>query len=256
MKRFLAVACFVAALAAQAVQAAPAPLDLYIRGDYETAIAAGIAEKNAAGFAVAARAALAVAAMKDTPCLECLKRAEVLARRAVAADPKQAEGQVFLAVALGYEARIVGPVSAKLKAYAEQAKTNLDAALTEEPRNALALAALGGWNIEIVRNGGARLADWLYGADVEKGLTAFRKAFDAAPDNPVLRYQFALSLAGYDRERFHREIEDALATSLRLAPRTTYERFVHVRAGELLDALHKPDRKNFDRLVKHDQGYP
>ena len=85
----------------------------------------------------------------------CLERAEDFARAAVAADPHLADGHVWLAVALGYEARIIGVMRARLRDMPGQAKEELDAALATIPTIAYALAALGGWHIEIVRGGGA-----------------------------------------------------------------------------------------------------
>ena len=63
--------------------APPVPLalyDLYARGRYEEAIRAGETSRSAVGYALAARAALGDAALRDALCLECLKRAETLAR--------------------------------------------------------------------------------------------------------------------------------------------------------------------------------
>ena len=114
----------------------------------------GEAAGTAAGLAIAARAAMADAMMKPAPCLECLKRGEDYARRAIAADEDAPDGHVWLAAALGYQARIVGLVRARLDNDPAQAKENLeDGAGKLDPDNAYALAALGGWNVEVVRAG-------------------------------------------------------------------------------------------------------
>lgn len=228
---------------------------LYQAGRYEQAIAEASHQNGAAGYALAARAALAEAALKS-PCLECLERAADLARKSIAADPRPADGHVYLAVSLGYQARIIGMVRARLGAYPEEAKRNLDKALASDPKNPWALAALGGWNIEIVRGGGAMLADWLYGATVDAGRKHFAAAFEAAPDNPVLRYQYALSLGGLDPDAHRGAILAALARATAAEPQTAYEKFAQGRARELLAALKKNDRAAFDALVKRDQGYP
>lgn len=230
-------------------------LALYQAGAYEQAVAEASRQNSAPGYALAARAALAEAVLKS-PCLDCLRRVEELARKAIAADPKTADGHVYLAVALGYEARIIGVVRARLGAYPEEAKRNLDKALESDPENIWALAAMGGWNIEVVRGGGAALARWLYGATVEAGLKSFAAAFKAAPDNLVLRYQFALSLAGLDPDAYRDRIADALARAGNAQPQTAYERFAQGRARELLAALAKGDRAALVRLVRRDQGYP
>jgi len=70
--------------------------------------------------------------------MPCLERAEKLARAALAVDPHQAFGHVWLAVALGYEARVIGIVRARLKDSPAQSRAALDAAVAEDPKNAYA----------------------------------------------------------------------------------------------------------------------
>lgn len=250
---WLAMAAFVAAAPACA---GDAPFALYAAGRYDDAMKAGAAEGDAQGYAIAARAALADATTRDAPCLPCLQRAEGFARHAVAADPKWPDGETYLAVSLGYEARITGPISARLHNYPGHAKDALDAALTADPKNAWALGALGGWNIEIVRTGGDTLANLFYGASVDNGLDAFARAFKAAPNNLAIRYQYALSLSGYDPDRFRSEIDDAFARVARETPQTAYERLAQKRAAELSGLLDKGDRDGFNRRVRKYQGYP
>ena len=235
---------------------AATPLSLYNEGRYDQAIASGLSEGDAAGFALAARAELAAEMMREHPCLECLERAASDARRAVAADPRRAEGHIYLAVTLGYEARIIGIIAARLKGYAKEAKDEIDAAIADDPRNAWAWAALGGWNVEVVHGGGRTLARWIYGATIETGMADFQRAFALDPSNFVLRYQAALTLAAYDRDRFRTEIAAELENSIAARPRTAYEVFAQARARALLAALSAGDLVTFDQLVRHDQGYP
>ena len=230
-------------------------LTLYKAGKYSQAIAAASAQNTASGFALAARAALAES-MMQAPCLACLKRAEAFAREAVIGDPGLAEAHVYLAVSLGYQARIVGVVRARLGSYPEEAKRHLDAALVTDPASAQALAALGGWNIEIVRGGGIVLAKWLYGASLRTGQDDFAAAFRSAPDNPVIRYQYALSLGGFSLATYRAEITDALSRAVGGEGVTAYDAFAQSRARELLTVLKKNDDAAFDRLVRRDQGYP
>jgi hypothetical protein len=132
----------------------------------------------------------------------------------------------------------------------------LDAALAIDPKSPWALGALGGWNIEIVRTGGETMASWLYGASVANGLAAFAAAFKAAPDNLSVRYQYALSLSGYDADRFRQAILDAFARIAKQRPATAYEAFSRSRAGELAALLKSGDREAFDAKVHRYQGYP
>ncbi len=249
-----------AALLALVLAASPAEstslFALYAQGQYDEAMRQGAATGTAMGFAIAARAAMADAMMRPAPCLECLKRAEAYARRAVAADRDAADGHVWLAAALGYEARIVGLVRARLDNDPAQAKANLDDALKVQPDNAYALAALGGWNVEIVRAGGKFLANRLYGASIEQGMTLFDRAVRAQPRNVAVRYQIALSLAGLDAETHRGRIDSELEAAIRATPETAYEKFVQGRAAELLALLKRNDRDAFESKLRSFQGYP
>jgi tetratricopeptide (TPR) repeat protein len=249
-----------AALLALVLSAAPAGnnalFTLYAQGHYEEAMRQGAATGTAASLAIAARAAMADAMMKPAPCLDCLKRGEAYARRAIAADQNMADGHVWLAAALGYEARIIGLVRARMDNDPAQAKEHLDAALKTEPDNAYALAALGGWNVEIVRAGGKFLAHRLYDANLEQGLGLFDHAVHAAPRNVAVRYQIALSLAGLDPEIYRGRVENELEAAIHAVPETAYEKFVQTRAAELMTLSKRGDRDAFNEKVRIYQGYP
>jgi tetratricopeptide (TPR) repeat protein len=249
------LALTVAVLATPAARAENSVLTLYTDGKYAQAEEAGTAQGDAQGYGIAARAVLAEE-MMGAPCLECLRRAEGYARRAIAADPRYPEGHIYLSVALGYETRIIGIIAARFKGYAKEAKDNLDDALAVDPDNAWALAGLGGWNIEVVRGGGATLAKWFYGATIDIGRQYFAKAFALAPNNPVIRYQYALALAGYDLDAYRDEVEDSLARAAVDPPSSAYEVFEQGRARMLLAALRSGDRRKFDQLVRRCQGFP
>jgi hypothetical protein len=229
---------------------------LYARGQYDEAMRAGAASGTAGGLAIAARAAMADAMMRPAPCLDCLKRGEEYARRAIAADPRAPDGHVWLAAALGYEARIKGLVRARLSNDPAEAKQNLDEALRLQPGNAYALAALGGWNVEVVRVGGKFLANKLYGASLEQGLALFDQATRAAPRNVAVHYQIGLSLAGLGSESMRGRMEGALDAAVQAPPETAYEKFVQTRAKELLILSKRGDRDAFDAKVRVFQGYP
>jgi len=253
MKRAFAALLLLAAFAAPA--SADEAQSLYQAGKYEAAITAATAQNTATGFALAARSALGIA-LTQKPCLSCLQRAEALARKAIAADTRVADGHTFLAVSLGYEARIIGTVRARLANYPEESRSNLEAALAIDPHNALALMAMGGWNIEIVHSGGAMMANMLYGATVAKGTKYFETAFKTAPGNIVAPYQYALGLGSVDLKTYRAEIVDALKRASNGTAATAYETFIQGRARELLAVVNKNDTDAFDNLVRRDQGYP
>ena len=227
---------------------------LYVRGDYEQAARLGEASHTAPGLAMAARAVLAEEVLGDVPCLLCLQRAEKLSREAIAADPHFALAQVWLAVALGYESRILGPIRARLKDTPNQSKAALLLACQAEPGNAFAISALGGWNIEVVRAGGSFLARHIYGATETEGLSLFDQAVKADPKNVAVHYQIALSLAGFDAGKYRARIAAEFQSALSGTPNTEYEKKIQGRAGELLGLLGQG--AVFDKRVRKYQGFP
>lgn len=227
---------------------------VYARGDYEQATRLGEASHTATGLATAARAVLADAMLRDTPCLPCLERAEALSRQAVAADPRHAFGQIWLAVAMGYQARITGAVKARIKNAPAQSKAALDTAVADDPRNAYAVSALGGWHIEVVRGGGGAMARLFYGARETTALSLFDRSVGLAPDNVAVRYQIGLSLAGFDPDKYHARIATELKAAVAAVPATAYEKRIQARAQELLGLLNQ--REAFDLRVRKYQGFP
>jgi tetratricopeptide (TPR) repeat protein len=239
-----------------APKAVATPYQLYVEGKFAEAESAGLAEGDAAGYALAARAVLADDMIRPEPCRSCLEHAEALAQHAIDLDPKLPEGHIEYVVALGYEARLMGVIEAHFKGYAQKAKTHIEAAIADDPNNAWAWAALGGWNVEIAGDAGSALAHLLFGASLQVGLADFSRAFAAAPNNLVLRYQYALSLSAYDRNAYRDAITDALTRASTDAPTSAYETFAQKGARELLAALKAGDVNTYERLVRHDRGFP
>ncbi|MES2473139.1 MAG: hypothetical protein V4601_09915 [Pseudomonadota bacterium] len=227
----------------------------YAKGDYEQAIKLGEAAKTSPGYAIAARAVLADAVLRDRPCMDCLNKAEKLSRQAVAADPRHAFGQVWLAVSLGYQSRLTGIVKARLRDAPGQSKTALDAAVAADPKNPFAVSALGGWHIEIVRGGGAYLARLLYGATEADALGLFDRALKLEPGNVAVHYQIALSLLGFDADKYRSRIQAELRASIAGQPATTYEKAMQGRANELLGLVNRGAQDALAAKVRTFQGY-
>jgi hypothetical protein len=235
---------------------AETPSQLYEAGRYAEAEKAALAEDDAAGYALAARADLAAEMMRPEPCLTCLQHAQELAQHAIDLDARLPEGRIEFVIALGYRARLMGALEAQFKGFAELAKNNIEAAIAADPQNAWAWAALGGWNVEIAHDAGATLARWLYGASLKAGFEDFDRAFASAPDNLVIRYQYALSLAGCHDAAYRDTILEALSRAVAATPHGAYEAYAQKCAKELIAALKAGDMDTFDRLVRHNQGYP
>jgi hypothetical protein len=199
---------------------------------------------------------LADAVLRDAPCMPCLQRAEKLSRQAVALDPHFAYGQIWLAVALGYQSRILGPIRSRLKDTPNQSKTALNLAFGADPTNAFAISALGGWHIEVVRAGGAFLANHVYGATEAQGITMFDQAVKTDPANVAVHYQIALSLAGFAPEKYRARIGAELRATVSNIANTAYEKKIQARATELLGLLNQGAHDAFESRVRKYQGFP
>jgi hypothetical protein len=241
---------------ALAQTATGAALALYKAGDYAGAVRAGVAENTENGFAVAARATLAEANLREAPCMECLKRGEGFALRAIAAGGKLPESYVYLAAALGYQSRVLGTLRAGFAQYGDRSREALESALRVNPNFSWALAAMGGWNIEVVRVGGSWMGDLFYDASVEKGIGYFRRAIAAEPANLVIHFQLALALAAYDLDGQRTLVTSELAAAAAGTPASAYDAVIKGRAARLKDVLAKHDDEVALALVRKYQGYP
>jgi len=155
---------------------------------------------------------------------------------------------------LGYQARITGAVKARIKNSPAQSKAALEAAVADDPKNAYAVSALGGWHIEVVRGGGATLARLFYGARETTALSLFDRSVSLAPDNVAVRYQIGLSLAGFDPDKYHARIATELKAAISATPDTAYEKKIRARAQELLGLLNQQEM--FQLRVRKYQGFP
>jgi hypothetical protein len=258
MRRLEAV-FFVVLFAAMSGLAAAADDDanaLFVSGDYIAAIADGEREGDAVGLTVAAKAALADAELRDTPCLECLERGEDLAKRAIAADPSRVEPYIVLVVTLGRRSRIIGFLRAYRDGIGSQADDAISTALELDPQSSWALSARGGWHIEVVRLAGRLLASVIFGANIEEGRDYYRRGIAAEPENLVLPYQYALSLSAYDLDGSREEIAWALTSAVDTMPRDAYESTIRERAIMLQEGLTADDETAYRALVDKYRGYP
>ena len=233
-----------------------AAVAMFAKGDYLAAAKAAADAGGASNLALAARATLADASLRDSPCMECLQNAEMLARRTIAADANNMEGHIHLAVALGYQARIIGPIRARFARYPEQAKEEIETALRLAPNSHWSLSAAGGFNIEVVRSGGRILGSLLYGASFENGVSYFKRAIAADPENPLIKLQYALALTSYSFDARRAEITAVLDASTRAKPGNVYEQAMSDRAGRLLALLNQNKRDEFLVLARRYQGFP
>ncbi len=233
----------------------PSPEELYTRGDYTGAAQAGIAADDAPGYAVTARALIAEATLRDAPCVDCFHRAQEFARRGIERDASYQESYVQLAASMGYEARLIGAVRARVADYPSQAKDAIDKALMLSPNDPFAMAAAGGWNIEIVRMGGAILGSLFFSASTDDGIALYRKALAADPGNIVVSWSYVLALTSYDFEAKRLEIMAVLDTVVTFEPRDAYSKAMQERAMRSLELLRQDKRAEYQKLAQHYLGF-
>lgn len=216
---------------------AQSALELYTSGQFAKAAAAARQQGGADALALAARALNAQAMLVGARVAPAslVREAEGDARAAVAAAPRHIEGRLQLATALGLKARRSGPLAAYANGWGKQIRDLLGAVLADAPREAWALAMLGGWHLEAVRKGGPGPARTL-GATTAQGRAAFQRAMALDPDQPVIPYYFAACLMEADAANAA-EATTLARRAVAARPSDAFEREIAARAQTLLTAL-------------------
>lgn len=232
------------------------PEELYARGGFLAAAEAGERIGDGPYYALAARAALADATLREDPCLKCLRRVQELARLGIAQDPSVVENHTMLAAAIGYEARLIGAIRARLANYPSLSKEAIDKALKLAPHDPLALSVAGGWNIEVVRTAGSLLGNLIYGASFQKGAAYYRRAIAADPGNLVIQLNYALAIGSYDFKGKRLEITAVLEAAARSDPFDAYSQAMRGRAAILHDLLLREEYEEYQALARRYLGFP
>lgn len=229
--------------------------EAFSAGDFAKAADEARKLDTAIAAAFAARAALAqgdfVASSSERRSV--FVAAENDARRALARDPDSTEGHLCLALALGFLGRIDGSMTAHFAGYASEARTHIDRAIALTPESAWGHALDGGWNLEIVRDGGM-LGETIYGASFEKGVAAYRRSLALDPTNGAVAYQFALQLLGAGGVINRAEARAVLVHALRQAPSDVVGIYVHRRIKRLKLALDTDDDLTLKEILRNGLG--
>tara|TARA_R110000868_G_scaffold29322_5_gene108952 strand:+ start:16650 stop:17516 length:867 start_codon:yes stop_codon:yes gene_type:complete len=261
--QFLLSACCGAMLwSAVAVAEPPQPdpaldpaREAFAAGDFAKAADEARKIDSAVAAAFAARAALAQGDFVVSPSdrRAVFIAAEEDARRALARDPDSTEGHLCLALALGFLGRIDGSMTAHFAGYATEARTHIDRAIALAPESAWGHALDGGWNLEIVRDGGM-LGETIYGASFEKGVAAYRRSLRLDPANAAIAYQFALQLLGAGGVINRAEALAVLVHALRQAPSDVVDTYVHRRIKRLKLTLDIDDERALKEILRDGLG--
>ncbi|WP_421862200.1 hypothetical protein [Parvibaculum sp.] len=174
-------------------------------------------------------------------------------RRALSRDPALPEAHLAIAVALGLVARSEGGVKAHFEGLGTQARAHIGKALALDEGNAWAHAALGGWHLEIVYEGGL-LGAAVYGASFAAGIAAYERALELDPGNVSIAWQYAFQLSGFDGVENRARAAELLADMLARPPGDALEEILCRSAEHLQQALEKNDKAEAARIVSEGLG--
>jgi len=206
----------------------------YTAGQYEAAARLGEADGSAPGYALAARAVLASGVQEAgvEPSAEVLRRAQALARRALALDAGNAEARLQLAISLSLETRPMSLRAARRTGYGRLTRDLALSVLRDEPDHPYAHGFLAVWNIEVLRRGG-RLGALIMGASLEQGRYHYAEAAKFAPDDGAIHWQWGRVLTATNPKKYRREIDLALAASIASQRDDALEGILQIRAADL-----------------------
>lgn len=219
---------------------------LYNAGAYQQALTAARALNTPDGLALAARSRLVLVRFYMDPGERdaAIEAALADARRALAMDDVHLEGNLQAAVAIGYRGKLRRSIR---DAWA--GKRYIDKALEHYPTSGWALAALGGWNGEVVMEAGRFVASTLFRAGRQKAVKSFRAAVAAEPGNITIRSGFAKTLLRFDRPRFEKEALALLEESVGLPARNAFDEMMMQQMQDLLAALQAGQREEIKTLL-------
>lgn len=174
-------------------------------------------------------------------------------RRSLSRDPALPEAHLAIAVALGLVARSEGGVKAHFQGLGAEAREHIDEALALDDGNAWAHAALGGWHLEIVYEGGL-LGATIYDASDVAGIAAYERALELDPGNISIAWQYAFQLAGLGGIENRARAAQLLDGIVSRGPADALEEILYSSAKELKQALDGNDRTEIARLVAESLG--
>jgi len=224
-------------------------------GDYQRAAQLGRAAGTARGSVTAALAELAQGEflVPGEDRLRVFADAEQDARHALSLDAGEVDGHLALAVALGFIGRQEGYLTAHFEGRAHDARQQIDIALALEPRNPWANALFGGWNLEIVSDGGA-IGGEIYGATLADGTAAYTRALTLDPGNSQIAYQYALELLALGGEAQRDAAKRLLAGIVTHSPADALDALIRNRAIAMAGALDARDEEKLAGLLQDQMG--
>ena len=232
----LAAAPFAVPAGAQSLDAARTA---YAEGRFVDAARIAGRLGSSEGYALAARSLVVHArhVAGDGEKEALFERAVGLARKAVGADPRNANAHLQLARAIGRLAQAVGAFEAANQGYADRVRESTETALRLDPGLAAAYLSLGRWHAGIVGAAGSFVARLTFGARERDALAAFERALRLAPGRKVVPLQYALGLLALDEDEYREKARGLLRRAVEIPAKDAYDRILHEQAVDRLRAL-------------------
>lgn len=250
--RFLALICVALALWSDAAFADPmaGALARYRAGAFvQAANYAGQLETGPAS-ALAARALLVEAAHRATGerAAALLEEALGYTADALKRDPRNIEAMLYRVIGLGYRSRKAGNFEAHRAGWGKEAKALWERAELLDPEDAWVHAVKCGWHAEVADEAGSILASIVYGASPKRAIEACRRAVQLAPNDPVVRVEFARSMLRLSIRKYAEEASHQLRVATTLQARDIFQQLIVAQGRALLEALETGDRKEVRRV--------
>lgn len=227
-------------------------MDLFNQSRFMEAAIAARAEHTPDSDALAARATLVVAAYQTTD----RARANILidqaiddAGRAIAAYPGHEEGQLQLAIAVGYHAKLN-----RSPKEGRDARKLMEKVLRQAPENAYAWALLGGWHGESVADIGSFLAGTVMGARKSEAIRNFEEALRRDPNNPTFPILFAFTLVRLDEKNWP-QVRQLLLRASQQKATDGFQSLLQAQGRNVLITLDSAGEKAAKTLVKRYQPF-
>lgn len=222
----------------------------FSEGRYHEAVLLSVTQPSADNLAFSARSLLAEAVSDESfmPPTHLLDEAAAKAREAITLQPDHVEARLQLAIALSLKARPLSNREAMRTGYGDEARTLVEAALTNDPDNAYAHGFLAVWHLEVRRRGGA-IGGSVMGASVNKARRHYQAALRSAPDDASIHWQYARALTALNAKRYRDEIATSLEIALGCHAETLLEDIMQRRADTLRAELETKRWKRAEKIA-------
>lgn len=206
--------------------------------------------QTGSGSALAARALLVEAAHRATGerASALLDQALAYTEDALQRDPRNVEAMLYRVIGLGYLSRKAGNFAAHKAGWGKEAKALWERAESLDPDDAWVHAVKCGWHAEVADEAGSILASFVYGASRKRAMEACRRAVQLAPNDPVVRVEFARTMLRLSIRKYADEARHQLRLGLILEPQDIFQQLIIAQGQALLAAIETGDRKEIRRV--------